>query len=183
MNVREHTENISNEAVYAATGRTWEAWFALLDGENAATLSHKALAAHIVEAHGVSGWWAQSITGAYERARGLRQKHEMPDGYKVSVSRVVNVPLTKLYRAWEDGEQRHQWLGEPTCTPTTARENKSLRAVWHDDTRISVMFYAKGDEKSQVVVEHSKLTDGADADTRKAFWTERLDTLKALLEG
>lgn len=182
MNVREHTESISNEAVLAATGREWEAWFSLLDGANATALSHKAMAEYLHQEQGVSGWWAQSITGAYERVRGLRQRHEMPNGYKVSVSRVVNVRLRDLYQAWNDTNQRQRWLGDHPYKVTSATTDKSLRAVWEDDTRISLLFYAKGENKSQVVMEHSKLTDAEDAETRKAFWAERLDALKQMLE-
>ena len=64
MVVRKQLENISNEAVFAATGRTWEAWFALLDSHNAATLRHKGIADYLYSEHEVSGWWAQSITVA-----------------------------------------------------------------------------------------------------------------------
>jgi hypothetical protein len=81
MNVREPVaETIGNDAVHTATGRGWEAWYTLLDGVNANTLPHKALATLLVNEYGVSGWWAQSIAGSYERARGIRQRHEMTDG-------------------------------------------------------------------------------------------------------
>jgi hypothetical protein len=96
---------------------------------------------------------------------------------------VVNVPLQSLYRAWDVEAQRDQWLGNPPYTVTSATEDKSLHALWEDKTRISVNFYAKGGGKSQVVVEHSKLTNAEDAATRKTFWTERLDALKTMLEA
>ncbi len=182
MNIREHTENISDEAVRDATGQAWEAWFTLLDQYNATALSHKAIAGYLHQEHGESGWWAQSITGAYERARGLRQRYQMPDGYKVSVSRVVNVPLSTLYQAWEDPDKRRQWLGTHTFTITSATIDKSLRALWEDKTRISLLFYAKGEHKSQVVIEHSKVTDADDAERRKAIWADHLDALKQTLE-
>lgn len=182
MNVREASETISDESVRAATGREWDEWFSVLDGANATALSHKAIADYLHAEQGVPAWWAQSITGAYERARGLRQRHEMTDGYKVSVSRVVNVPLSTLYQAWNDADQRQQWLGDYPYTVTSATIDKSLRAVWEDNTRISLLFYAKGDHKSQVVIEHSKLVDADDAGTRKAFWTAHLDALKQMLE-
>lgn len=182
MVARTHTENISNEAVVAATGRTWDAWLSLLDSHNATTLRHKEIADFLHKEQGVSGWWAQSITGAYERARGLRQRYEMPDGYKVSVSRVINVPLDTLYQAWNDPDKRQSWLGEDSYTITAATPNKSLRALKEDNTRISLLFYARGDDKSQVVVEHSKLSDAEDAEKRKVFWTTHLNALKQLLE-
>ncbi len=180
--IREVTENISDEAVQKATGKSWSEWFAVLDAADATTMEHKAIATYLHREQGCSAWWAQSVTGAYERVRGMRERHEMPNGYKVSVSRMVNVPLARLYGAWSEAE-RETWLPDDSFTVRTQREDKSLWALWHDGTTIGVLFYAKGAEKSQVVVEHAKLENLKDADVRKAFWGARLDVLKQRLEG
>ena len=54
---------ISDEAVKAKTGKGWEEWFKILD----------ARVEQLREHHGLSPWWAQTVTIRYERERGLRK--------------------------------------------------------------------------------------------------------------
>jgi hypothetical protein len=42
---------------------------------------------------------------------------------------------------------------------------------------VLVGFLAKGESKSSVAVEHTKLAARADVDRMKAFWTARFDAL------
>jgi len=63
---------ISDAAVQSKTGRVWSEWFAQLDKEGAARLAHREIAAALRDRHGLSGWWSQMVTVAYEQARGLR---------------------------------------------------------------------------------------------------------------
>jgi hypothetical protein len=51
-----------------------------------------------------------------------------------------------------------------------------VRPVWKSG------FYAKGDEKAQVAVQHSKLPNAKASEKMKAFWTRALDRLRASLE-
>ena len=44
-------------------------------------------------------------------------------------------------------------------------------------------FSAKGDGKSQAALEHERLQNTDAAKEAKAFWRERLEALKELLEG
>ena len=61
---------------------------------------------------------------------------------------------------------------------------ESLRIDWENGmSRIDVGFYAKGDNKSQVSLQHSKLADAAKAEQMKAYWSEALDRLKRILEA
>src|SRR4051812_39083575 len=80
---------ISNESVKARTGKDWETWFGLLDRAGAPKLGHPAMAEWLVKKHGVPGWWAQNVTVEYERARGLRERHQTGAGYKVAVTKTI----------------------------------------------------------------------------------------------
>ena len=62
-----------SQTVRTKTGKSSEEWYALLDAWNAPEKGHTATAKHLREEHGVSPWWAQSVTVRYEYARGLRQ--------------------------------------------------------------------------------------------------------------
>jgi hypothetical protein len=48
---------------------------------------------------------------------------------------------------------------------------------------VTVAFEAKGQAKSTVALEHTRLPDAAEAERMKAFWRERLSTLSSQLEG
>jgi hypothetical protein len=45
------------------------------------------------------------------------------------------------------------------------------------------MFYAKGAQKSQVQIEHSKLASESAASKWKAYWKKELGKLAEMLEG
>ena len=64
-----------------------------------------------------------------------------------------------------------------------ATPNKSLRITWNDGkSSLEINFYSKDDDKSQVVVQHSKLPDAKSSAKMKAYWAKALDRLRASLE-
>src|SRR5688500_12434104 len=90
---------MSDEAVKARTGKKWDQWFAILDKAGAKEMSHKDIVKFLNSKHDVGPWWQQMVTVSYEQARGLRDKHEKPGGYQISVSRTVHSSLANLYKA------------------------------------------------------------------------------------
>ena len=174
---------IGDETVQAKTGKNWQGWFAVLDKANAKKMNHTEIAAYLYEKQKLDGWWAQMVAVTYEQVRGLRQKYERPGGYEISVSKVIPVPLSSLYKSWMDEKVRNLWLKEKGMTVSKATPNKSIRAAWNDKkTRLEVNFYAKGSSKSQVVVQHAKLGNMSQAEKMKKYWKEKLEKLNAALE-
>jgi uncharacterized protein YndB with AHSA1/START domain len=176
---------VSDEAVRRETGRGWDEWFALLDGWGAADRKHGEIARWLVAEHGVGGWWAQSVTVAYEQARGLRVPGQQSDGlFAAGVTRTVAVPVGRLFEAFADEELRERWLPGDRLEVTTAHPDRSLRARWEDSpTRIAVEFTGKGEAKSVAALSHHRLPDPETGERMKAYWRERMDALKALLES
>lgn len=173
---------MSDEAVESKTGKTWGRWFKHLDAAGAKKMSHQEIVAHLVERHSVGPWWQQMVAVTYEQARGLRDKHQKPEGYEISVSRTIAAPLGKAFKAWTDERIRKQWL-PASLTIRKATANKSLRITWDDgETSLAVAFVPKGAGKSQVVAQHSKLPDAKGAANMKKFWSQALDRLKEVLE-
>lgn len=175
---------LSEKAVLDKTGKGWEEWFAYLDRLGASEMVHKDIVILLCKQFGEEkGWWWQMITVAYEQARGIRVANQRCDGqFEIGVSKVINVSLTKLYNAWTNEKQRKLWLPKSTFTITTATKNKSVRIKWGDGTRVSVDFYNKGANKSQVVVQHMKLADAADGEKRRECWKESIESLRKFLE-
>jgi uncharacterized protein YndB with AHSA1/START domain len=119
------------------------------------------------------------VTVTYERDRGLRVKHERPDGFSISRSRTLPVTVESLYERWADARSRARWLGKTPVTVRKATRGKSIRITWGDgNTSVEVNFYRKGENKSQVTVQHSRLSSVAVAQKMKAFWGDALDALE-----
>ena len=174
---------MSDAAVQAKTGKTWPEWFAILDQAGAKQLTHQEIVKYLNTKHGVGPWWQQMVTVSYERARGLRDLHQKPGGYEISVSRTINVPISMLYHAFANDKARNAWLPEQGLAVRKAAANKSLRVTWNDvKTSLEISFLPKGDNKSQVVVQHSKLPNARASTTMKTYWRKALDRLRASLE-
>ena len=178
------TRLTSDDAVRNATGRSWDEWFAILDDWSATEKRHPEIARWLVSEHGVDGWWAQSVTVSYERARGMRRVHERADGFFATASKTVAVPVERLFDAFVDESARAAWLPDPDLRLRGASRPKSIRFEWAGDgSRVTVGFLAKGDAKSQVGLEHARLRDAESAERLKAYWRARMAVLKATLEA
>lgn len=174
---------MSDEAVKAKTGKAWKEWFSILDRAGAKQMTHQQVAKYLHTEHEVGPWWTQMVTVTYEQERGLRDKHQRPDGYQISVSRTIDAPIAKLFKSFANEKDRKAWLGEEGLLVRKSTTNKSIRITWNDKkTNLEVGFYPKGDEKAQVVVQHSKLPNDKAAAKMKTFWARALDRLKASLE-
>src|SRR6476469_3303413 len=92
----------ADQAVVAATGRGWIEWIGLIDEWGGAEHTHAEIARWLVAEHEIKGWWAQSVTVGYERARGRRAPGERPDGFSVSASRTIGVPVERLFESFLD---------------------------------------------------------------------------------
>jgi uncharacterized protein YndB with AHSA1/START domain len=175
---------VAEEKVAAATGRGWQAWFEELDAWEAASHSHTEIARWLRQEQGVDGWYSQSIAVGYERARGLRAPGERPDGFAVSASRTIAVPVERLFEAFADETLRERWLPGAELRVRTATAPRTARYDWEDgSTRIIVGFDELGEEKSRVALSHERLPDADAAGEMKAWWRDRLTGLKSQLEG
>ena len=173
---------MSDATIKARTGCTWERWVQALDYVGAYDWPHKEIARYVREKYAIPGWWSQSVTTGYERIKGLRDiGQRRGGGYETSKSKVIAVPVARLYRAFRDSRVRGRWLDAARFTVRTATPEKSIRVTWTDGTPIQFYFESKGAAKSQVVVHHGKLPDKAAADRMRAYWSERLTALQELL--
>ncbi len=172
----------SDEAMEKATGKTWNAWFSLLDKWGAKDKKHGEIVRFLGEEHGVDGWWCQSVTVGYERARGLRVKYQGANGFAISSTKTISAPVAASFKAVVDDANRKKWLTDGTMSLRTSQRGKSARFDWNDgSTRVSVGFIDKG-PKSTVAIQHEKLADADEALVQKEAWKTRLAALKAYLE-
>lgn len=174
---------MSDAAVKAKTGKTWKEWFATLDKAGASKMNHQEIVKYLNTKQGLGPWWQQMVTVTYEQARGRREKYQKPEGYEISISRTINVPITRLFKAVENEKARLAWLPEDTLAIRKATPNKSIRFAWIDgQSSFEVSFVSKAPDKTQVVVQHRKLPNAKASARMKTYWGNALDRLRASLE-
>src|SRR5712691_8117975 len=159
---------MSDAAVKKQTGRDWTEWVKVLDAVDAASKPHREIAEY-VSSIGTPDWWSQTVTVGYERIRGLRDKGQRRGGgYEASKSRTFAVPVSKLFGAFVNARQRKRWLPDKIDV-RSSNPNKRMRISMEDDTVVELSFMSKGDAKSAVAIQHSKLPDKSTADKVKAW--------------
>lgn len=107
-------------AIAAATGISWTDWVAWLDASDARGMSHPEIAA-LAQARMSAGtdvdvenagWWAQSVTVAYEQQIGRRVPGQRQDGtFYVSASRTVQVEPGTAMAVWQAHRGESDSLG------------------------------------------------------------------------
>lgn len=172
---------MSDAAVKKQTGRDWIAWVKLLDAADATSKPHREIARY-VSSIGTPDWWSQMVTVGYERIRGLRDRGQRRGGgYEASKSRTFSVPVSKLFGAFKNARIRKRWL-PVKIEVRSANANKTMRIKMEDETTVQVGFTSKGEKKSSVAIQHSKLGDKSAAEKMKAWWSERFDALSEVLK-
>ena len=176
-------ELASDEKLIEATGKGWEAWIAILDEWGARDRKHGEIALHLHDQHGVPSWWTQTVTNGYERARGIRAKHQQANGFTIYASKTFEHPLDTVFDAFLDDGIRAQWLRGATLSIRTFQPGKLARFdVEGGPTRILVTFNAKAPAKATAYVAHERLADADVAEAAKGAWKARLAALKDFLE-
>lgn len=174
---------IGDETVRAKTGKTWPEWVATLDKAGGRTMAHGAIAALLHEKHGVPGWWTQMVTVGYEQSIGRRVPGQKPDGFVASASKTLRVSPAAAFKAFNDPRTRAGWLTDE-ITIRKATAPKTLRITGEDGkTHIDVYIIPKGDGKSQVSLQHTKLANAREAARMKKHWTGALKRLEEALAG
>jgi hypothetical protein len=178
---------ISDDAIKAKTGCTWERWVRALDHHGAANLSHREIAKLVGDKYKIGSWWRQTVAVGYERIKGLRGRGQQRDGtFGVNKSRTFNVPVQTLFDAWADPGVRKRWLDGAFVKVRTASAPKAIRLDWRDRDGgtggiIAVGFSAKGPGKSAVAIDQGKVPDRQMANRLKQYWSARFDVLAEIL--
>lgn len=187
---------VHDEASRKATGHGLEHWFAVLDAFGAGK-GHTALAAHLGRDHGIPGWYAQGITVAYERERGLREVNQAcGGGFQVSVTRTVPAPVPEAAAAFAESARRKVWLAgadpglrealEGAFAGPQAKEVKvkgesgaRLRYRWGAAT-VEILLTGKPTGTS-VNVSTMNLAEASEVEPKRALWKDALEGLRHYL--
>ncbi len=190
--------SVSDAKSLEKTGHGLDHWFEVLDRFGAVEKGHTAAARHLYEAHQVDGWYAQGITVAYERARGVRALNQRCDGeYEVSVSKVVAADTADVIKAFTETRRRRRWTQGVEARLVSALSAALDRAAskgfvvradgqaryrykW-GDTTVQMYLLPKPGGKVSVVVTNTKLSGAAMVEERREQWRAALKAVATLL--
>jgi hypothetical protein len=190
--------SVSDAKSLEKTGHGLDHWFDVLDRFGAVEKGHTAAARHLHDAHHVDGWYAQGITVAYERARGVRALNQRCDGeYEVSVSKVVAADTTDVIKAFTETRRRRRWVegvdGRLVSALSAALDSPAPRGFvvradgqarfrykW-DGTTVQLYLLPKPGGKVSVVVTNTKLPGAAMVEERRKQWRMALRAVAALV--
>lgn len=169
------TQSTSDTAVYNATHRTWEEWFAELQERKAAELSHKDIAAMLVDEYRVSAWWAQTITVEYERMIGRREVGQSCEGdFQAGASKTLHGTMDEVFEAWQEFVADVKELNgvafdsEPTTSVT--EKWRYWRVNLSNGSKVNITINQKEPGKVSHSVNHEKLQDADAVAEWKQFW-------------
>ena len=176
-------KKISDEAVKKSTGKTRKQWFSILNKNGAKKMEHKQVAKLLHEKYGLSPWWSQMVTVQHDQEIKSRKKHEKPEGFQISKSITLTSPVTKIYNTINSPLKRIVWLSDPAITITKSTKDKSIRGKWSDKkTNIEFQLYPKDINRTQVVVQQSRIKSSKEAEMMKTYWRKQLNNFKKYLE-
>ena len=195
---------VSDDAVAAATGRSWNEWIKFLDELGAGELTHKEIVALTAGPGELSsGWWQQSVTVGYEQAKGLRTVGQTSDaGFQVGVQKTLPVPPEAAWALLTGGPGRDLWLGRVealefrkgqrfrtveghegeirSCVP-----GERLRLTWSHPglarTSTLQLYLAAAGERTSVRFHHERLSGSEERELMRSHWRRVLEELAGIL--
>ena len=173
----------STDKILAATGMAFAEWATLLDAEGARALSHKQIADLIFATGNSSGWWAQTITVAYEQHIGRRLPGQRADGrFSASILRALPVSAAEAFVAWraliadETDIAGLKCKGEPTTSETASGLNWRCRT--EDGSWATGNFLDAAPNKCRASVGHEGLAEAGYVALVKDYWGGKLEGLR-----
>ncbi|WP_404403930.1 hypothetical protein [Pelagibacterium halotolerans] len=168
---------MNKERFAEKTGRSWEQWLAFLGEIGAADLPHRKIAGRIVATGDANGWWAQSVTVAFEQHIGRRVPGQRSDGaFEVSVTRAVPGTMDAVLNQWKQAMNGRTAFGGVGITegPNLSASEKwrYWRCALEDGTRVSVTINQKTPDKAGLAVTHEKLASEVEKERWRAFWKD-----------
>lgn len=105
-------------------------------------------------------------------------------GLAIGISWTIAAPAARIFIALADEELRRIWLPDGRLDVTRSQRPSALRGRWDSGPgRVAISLLPAGTGETQVALEHERLPDAATAERMTAFWTERLERLREMVEG
>ena len=195
---------VSSQAVFRATGKSWEEWLQVLDRAEAREMNHRQIVALLAEDPGLSsGWWQQTIAVGYEQARGLRTAGQTAGaGFQIGVQKTLPVALELAWDRLVDGPGRDLWLGPVeglemvkggkyrtaegfSGEVRSVSAGERVRLTWQNrdlagPSTLQVTLVPSGD-KTSVRFHQERLSNQEERELMRRHWRRVLEKLQELL--
>lgn len=169
---------VSDDAVREATGRGWDEWCAVIDGDPVRDRGHTAMAA-FVQGLGADAWWAQTVTVGYERIRGLRLPYQNPDGtFTAGRTKTIMVDATALRSMLLDDDERDV-LFPAFATELRSRSTSKNVRLGIEDSVVQIAMTPASGGRTKISVAHSRLAKAEEVNVWKEFWADWIEGLNA----
>jgi hypothetical protein len=176
------------KAVERATNRTWDEWLRYMDGIGAKNLNHHEIATEVLkELDGKIdniGWWAQSVTVAYEQYIERRIPGQRPDGtFQTSVSKSTKLGMEALMDKWVNfaaGDEDVLALIAGDVRVSGTDKRITWRTKGHDGSSIRITSEPKKDGTASIIVNHMELETEELNNQAKSNWSS---IVQRFLEG
>lgn len=168
---------MSDNAVSAATGRSWNEWCELIERWPGHSEGHQAIATYLEAEQDLDGWWSQAVTIGFERITGLRLPHQMADGtFTANKSRTITVDGQQLRTMLLDENARTDLFPGESTNLTSKPSAKNIRiAIGGGSAQIAI---AAAGNRTKITIQHSRLATFDDVERWKFYWSDWLDTLE-----
>jgi hypothetical protein len=176
------------KSVERATHKTWDEWLKFMEMIGANQLNHHEIATKVLEELDGKvdnlGWWAQSVTVAYEQYTGHRIPGQRPDGtFQTSVSKSTNLGMQDLMDKWADFAAQDSEVLALIATEVRA-SGTDKRITWRtkgrDGSDIRVTSEPKKDGTASIVAVQMGLQTNEMNNEAKAQWSS---IIQRFLEG
>ncbi|MFC7448845.1 hypothetical protein [Rhodococcus daqingensis] len=169
------TRPSNTDAIEKGTGRDWSEWIDLLDSAGAKGLPHNEIARLIQDEWGTTGWWAQSVTVAYEQQIGRRVPGQDCNGeFSVSVSKTLTGTMDEALSSWVTlvgGRTEFSDVAIFGDAAVSATEKwRYWRCTLEDGTRVGVTIHQKSPDRATLGIGHEKLESADAVEHWRPFW-------------
>lgn len=169
----EHTD----EVVRANTGRGWDEWRRLIDAWPGHEGGHSPVAAWLQQEHDVDGWWAQAVTGGWERITGRRLPYQMADGtFTANKSATLTTDHDALREMLLDAAGRADLFPGLDTELRSRPTSKNVR-IRLEQGVAEINLAPKDDGRVTITVAHARLGSPEDVEQWKEFWSGWLEAL------
>ena len=168
---------MSDDAIRAGTGKGWDEWCDIIDAWPGHTEGRTAVAKWIEAETDLTGWWAQGVTGGWERITGRRLPYQRADGtFTAGKSKTVSLDASSLRDTLLDADGRSDLFpgvettlrSKPTAQNVRLGIATGVALIGVEDT---------GDGRAKVTVAHEKLATYDEVAAWKFWWGEWLEAL------
>lgn len=165
------------DAVLEATGRGWDDWCDLIDAWPGHDESHGAVVDHLQQIHGLTSWWAQSVTVGWERITGRRLPYQQADGrFAAARTKTVTVDGAALRQLLLDADGREALFAGLSTELRSRPTSKNVRVAMEEGVA-EIAIQPRGNGRVRVAVLHGALPSHTVVPAWQEYWSAWLEAL------